>query len=195
MLIVLYGREKRITIMAKRIPLSENSFLAHLFSPKRNPQPSGIRKTELKGLKGGRTKARLNAFNRMSPFNQELLKRSGQRDAYLRGEATLADAKSSLRPKAIAQKLAKPLRTKTKYKPSGMTGLDRMIAEHLKKTVRAEGKNVNDRTVEDEIVWLDNGTEAMTGWSYGKIKYAGRKGSEYERVDSVGKTHNPFWYH
>ncbi len=182
--------------MAKRIPLSDNSFLAHLFSPKKNPQPSGIRKTELKGLKGGRTKARLNAFNRMSPFNQELLKRSGQREAYLKGESSLAEAKATLRPKAVQAKLARPLRTKPiKYKPSGMTGLDRMIAEHLKKTVRAEGKNVNDRTVENEIVWLDNGTDQMTTWSYGKIKYAGRKGSEYERVDTDGRIHNPFWYH
>lgn len=181
--------------MAKRIPLSEQSFLAHVFAPKRNPLPSGIRKTTLKGTRGGRTTGRLAAFNRMSPFNQELLKRSGQREAYLRGQASLADAKAALRPKAIAANLAKPLRSAKKIASGRITALDRMIAEHLKRTVRAEGKDVNDRTVENQMVWLDNGTDAMTTWSYGQVKYAGRKGSEYERVDTEGVTHNPFWYH
>lgn len=181
--------------MPKRIPLNDSSFLGHVFSPKKNPVPSGIRKTSLKGLKGGRTKARLNAFNRMSPFNQELLKRSGQRDAYLRGEASLRDAKETLRPKAILAKVARPLRG-AKVHVSRETSLDRAIAERLKKVVRDAGRPVNHTAVDSNIVHLGNdASEQMTMWSYGEFKHAGRKGSEYEYVDSSGNTRNPLWYH
>lgn len=180
--------------MAKRIPLSENSFLGHVFSPKKNPVPSGIRKTSLVGLKGGRTKARLNAFNRMSPVNQEILKRSGQRDAYLRGEATLADAKRSLRPKAIALKLAKPLRTKA-YQPAGgsLTGLDRTIADRLKSVVREAGKDVNSRNVDQRMKQLKSPTRDMTKWSYSQFAHAARA-PEYTTEDDEGNAFNPFWY-
>lgn len=188
--------------MAKRPSLSDKSFLAHLFSPKKNALPSGLRKITLKGLGGGRKAARLKSFNGMSAANQEVLKRSGLRDAYLKGDASLADAKSVLRPQAIALGAAKPVRVRGRVSretslPSKLmrTALDIRIAAHLKTTVRAEGKNVNDRTVEQEMIWLDNGSEDMTKWSYGQIKYAGRKDSEYNRWDDDGVKHNPFWYH
>jgi hypothetical protein len=71
-----------------------------------------------------------------------------------------------------------------------------MIAEHLKRTVRSAGRSVNNRKVDAEIVWLgDNASEDMLRWDYGKFKYAGRKGSEYEQRDEFGKIHNPLWYH
>jgi hypothetical protein len=183
--------------MAKRPGLSEDTFLAHLFSPSKQPLPSGLRKTTLKGTKG-QTKSRLNAFNRMAPFKQEVLKRSGTRDSYLRGQTTLADAKRALRPQAIAKKLAKP--TKQRIKPTPVSDrrrkLDEYIAAHLKRTVRNAGRPVNDRTVDAEIVWLgDDADTDMLLWGYGQIKYAGRKGSEYEKHDDDGHTHNPFWYH
>jgi hypothetical protein len=182
--------------MPKRPPLNDKTFLAHVYSPKKNPAPSGIRKTTLKSLAGGRSKARLNAFNKMSPVNQELLKRSGMRDAYLKGQASIADAKRTLRDKAVDLKIVKPLRSrKTATKGRVLTSLDKMIATHLKTTLRAEGKNVNDRTVEAEIVYLgDNADTQILKWDYGRIKHAGRRGSEYE-VEVDGATHNPFWYH
>ena len=184
--------------MAKRPRLSEDSFLAHLFSPKKQPLPTGLRKATLKGTKGQRS-TRLKAFNQMNPFNQEVLKRSGTRDSYLRGDSTLADAKRALRPQAIAKKLAKPVRNRVKPAPilsDRRKRLEQYIAEHLKKELRFARVPVNDRTVDAEIVWLgDNADEDMLGWSYGKIKYAGRRNSEYEVADNYGRTHNPFWYH
>lgn len=176
--------------MAKRPALSNESFLGYLFSPKKHPLPAGIRKTTLKGLKGGRKKARLTSFNRMSPASQETLRRSGLREAYLRGEASLADAKSALRPQAVNLKLARPLRTK----PKRQTALDRMIQDRFISKMRASGRPVNMRTVEQEELWLVP-TEDMLTWQAQDFRYAGRKGSEYEREDDDGTKHNPFWYH
>lgn len=181
--------------MAKRPPLSDESFLGHLFGPKKHELPTGIRKTTLKGSKGQR-KARVAAFNRMTPFKQELLKRSGKRDAYLRGEATLADAKNSLRPAAIAKKLARPLRGKP-FKPILETPLDRRIANYI--IVKVGGtteKPVNPHTVFEQNPYLGaNADEGMLHWSARDLKHAGRAGSEYEVIDDNGVTHNPFWYH
>lgn len=182
--------------MAKRPKLSDESFLAHLFSPSKQPLPSGLRKTTLKGSKGQR-RSRLLSYNRMDPFKQEVLKRSGTRDSYLRGESTLADAKRALRPQAIAKAIAKPVKPRGKVTPvtDRRKRLDAYIAEHIKKTVRHTGR-LDERTVDAEIVWLgDDADNSMADWSYGQIKYAGRKGSEYDRFDDTGRRHNPFWYH
>src|ERR1700750_76770 len=119
--------------MAKRPGLSEDSFLAHLFSPAKTPLPSGIRKTKLKGTKG-QSKGRVAAFNRMTPFKQEMLKRAGLRDQYLRGNASLADAKKALRPKAESKGLAKILRPrlpKTASPQVTLTPLDIRIARYM----------------------------------------------------------------
>lgn len=195
MIMVLHTKGRK-HIMAKRPPLTDKSFLASLFSPKKNPLPAGIRKTTLKGLKGGRKASRLAAFNRMSPKSQETLKQAGLRDAYLTGNATLTDAKKTLRPRAIAFGVARPTKAAAAKGKTIRTGLDKMIAEHLKRTVRAAGRPVNTSTVDAEIVWLgDNADEGMLKWGYGQIKHAGRKGSEYEQRDEFGKIHNPLWYH
>lgn len=176
--------------MATRPKLSDESFLGHLFSPSKTPLPSGIRKTKLKGLTGQR-KTRVAAFNRMTPFKQELLKRSGTRDSYLRGETTLADAKRTLRPKAIAKGLARPLRTAKTI----ITDLDKRIARYLITKLSDDGIQVNVQTIAEENEYLGaNADEGMLRWDTGRLKYAGRSGSEYEVYDN-GRKHNPFWYH
>lgn len=180
--------------MAKRPRLSEQSFLAHLFSPKKNPSPTGIRKTHLSGVKGGRSKGRLAAFNRMSPVSQELLKRSGLREAYLRGEAKLSDAKTALRPAGIRLGVAKPVRPRIP-RVVIRTDLDARVAQHLKYVIRAEGRHVNERTVDRNVVYIpDDERVDVLDWDYGKVKYAGRKGSDYE-IFVDGAKRNPFWYH
>lgn len=179
--------------MAKRPQLSELSFLGHLFSPKKHAVPTGIRKTTLKG-KAGQKRGRIAAFNRMAPFKQELLKRSGTRDSYLRGETTLADAKSALRPKGLAAGIARPLR-QPKTPPAGMTPLDVRVLSYTTTKLREHGRQVNLRTVNAQLPFFgDNADEEMLRWDIGGIKHAGRQGSEYEVVVD-GVTHNPFWYH
>lgn len=176
--------------MASRPKLSDESFLGHLFGPKKNPLPSGLRKTTLKGAKG-HTKGRVAAFNRMTPFKQELLKRSGTRDSYLRGQSTLAEAKAALRPAAIAKKIARPLKASTRI----ITDLDKRIGRYLITKLSGEGKQVNVRTVAEENEYLSvNADEGMLHWDTGRLKHAGRQGSEYEVWDN-GVKHNPFWYH
>lgn len=88
----------------------QEAFLAFLFNPKRKPKPTGLRARPLKGLKGGRKAGRLAAYNRMSAVNQELLKQSGLRDEYLRGEFSLKEARAKLRDRAVNLGLAKPTR-------------------------------------------------------------------------------------
>lgn len=91
--------------------LNLNTLLAHIFGPKRNPKPAGLRAVKLKGLRGGRKAGRLAAFNRMDPVNQEMLKRSGDREEYLKGNKTLAEIKKGIREQAVELGLAKPPRT------------------------------------------------------------------------------------
>lgn len=181
--------------MVKRPKLSDTSFLGYLFSPKKNPLPTGIRKTTLKG-KAGQKKGRIAAFNRMAPAKQELLKRSGTRDSYLRGETTLRDAKEALRPQAVSHGIAKPLRQRAKTPAAGMTALDIRVLQYTTGKLREHGKQVNMRTVNAQLPFFgDMADEEMLRWDIGEIKHAGRKGSEYETVDAGGVTHNPFWYH
>lgn len=182
-----------------RPPLSEQSFLAHVFGPKKNPLPTGLRKRTFVGAKG-RKVSRLNAFNKMSALKQEVLNRAGLREDYLRGDLTYTDVKRRLRTQAVARGVVKPLRTRTRPRSGGNVVVDRrarleaMIAMHLGNTVAAAGRYPNWRTIEEQNEYLDQPREEMTRWDYGQFKYAGRRGSEYERVDN-GRTHNPFWYH
>lgn len=173
--------------------LSDESFLAFLFHPKKHSQPAGIRKTTLVGVKGGRSKSRLRAFNRMPAASQETLRRAGLRESYLKGESTLADAKRKLRPQAIALNVAKPVRARgSRHVP--LSGLKQIIAAHIKQTLRSDGRIVVDDTVDDENEFLENPEIAMTSWSSAQIRHAGREGSGYD-VYVGGKRHNPFFYH
>lgn len=182
--------------MAKRPPLSEQSFLAHLFGPKRSPLPTGLRKRHLSGLSGDRKKVRLAAFNRMSPFSQELLSRAGLRDAYLRGEAKLSEAKAKLRPRGIVLGVAKPVRHRT----LGViirTNHDALVARHLKTELAAEHKWYNSQHIDENVTLIPTAGadyDETLRWGYSDIKYAGREGSEYE-VFVDGALRNPFWYH
>lgn len=185
--------------MAKRPALSENSFLGFLFKPSKNQQPSGLRHNTLTG-RTGRNPRRLRAYNKLSAVQQETLKRSGQREAYLKGETTLAKAKAALRPTAIQLGITKPVRSRTKPAPARdstpegrRVRLEAMIQKHLRTVIVDAGRPWNQQTSDAEIVYIEPENEMMD-WTYGQVSYAGRRGSEYETfVD--GKLHNPFWYH
>jgi hypothetical protein len=183
--------------MAQRPRLTDESFLAHLFHPKKNAVPTGLRKTHLSSSTG-RSKARLRSYNRMSAVNQETLKRTGQRDAYLKGETTLGKAKASLRDAAIRVGVAKPVRIRTT--PRGTVtrpGLANMLAQHIKNVMIDAGRPVNTVAVDIGSDYYDEAGVPVADaikWDYGQLKYAGRKGSEYE-ISVNGQTRNPLWYH
>lgn len=178
--------------MAKRPKLSEDSFLKHLFAPSKNPLPSGIRKRKLVGTKG-RTKRRLAAYNRMSGANQELLQRAGLRDEYLAGNATLSDARRTLRTTAVEKGIAHPLRQPVTGGPS--RSLDDLVAGYVYRSMTGDLRpTVNYDHIRSNITHLPpNVKPNVLKWSPGKIKaYA----SNDENKVWNGNTHiNPLWYH
>lgn len=185
--------------MAIRPTLTDESFLAYLFRPSKNEKPTGLRKRSLKGSKG-HSKARLRSYNRMSAVNQAVIDRSGQRDAYLKGEVSFLNLKGQLRQQAVSKRIAKAPRQRRKSTPTQQplfkeTPLDRLVQAHLQRTLNAEGRPFNQQESDKQIVYMqtDDGHDALT-WDYGRIRYAGRAGSEYEVVED-GVRHNPFWYH
>jgi hypothetical protein len=181
--------------MAKRPTLTEDTFLKHLFSPKRNALPTGIRKSALKPARG-RTNARVASHNRMSGASQEILRRSGLRDAYLKGQASLADAKRALRQVAVEKGLARPLRTRAgkpthKWTP---TSLDATIAVHVVKALRDSGRPVNIDRVHDHVKYLDDDIKVqVVRWPVARIRaYA----SDSDNIIEIPgeKPFNPLWY-
>lgn len=183
----------------RRPILSDTSFLAHLFSPKKNPQPTGIRKKTLKGLKG-QSKSRVAAFNRMSPVNQELLKRSGLRDLYLRGDASLTDARRSVRPRAVEYGVARPLAANRPVLrvPRPMTHREQVnaqVARHIKRTLADSNKRFNAVKISERVPRIpDYIVEFVGDWDYHQISDAARKGSPFDVIEDGEITFNPFWY-
>lgn len=182
--------------MPQRPKLSFTSFLANLFSPAKNLLPTGLRKRPVKAA-SSRKSVRVAAYNRMSAQKQEMLFQSGLREAYLRGDATLRDAKEALRPKGIAVGVAKPLRNKRVVdRRARRRALDAFIAAHLTHVIRDAGRPARDDTITKGVQYIpDEEYEAARYITYTELKYKGRKGSEYEIILPDGTVYNPYWYH
>lgn len=178
--------------MAKRPALTEDSFLKHIFSPKKNAQPTGLRKRTLSGLKG-RKKARLTAWNKMPATNQAILDRTGNREAYLRGEVSIADAKRQLRLKAVDKGFVKPLKGATQT--TGVRTNGWQVFHHLNnlnqrdKDPRQIAKRVNYMTESQR-------RKALTFKSEENIAAAAspQYADEDDWVEIDGHTQNVFWY-
>lgn len=177
----------------KRPILSDQSFLAHLFAPAKNPLPVGIRKRALKSSKGY-VKRRLTSYNNMSGRSQELLRQSGLRDSYLRGESTLKDAKTALRPKAVQYGIAKPLKSDIRFQRPDLVSLDQRIATHIVTTLRGDGRSVNADVITSRVKHLPSKIKSqVTTWSSGKIRaYAGDENNIITVDDET--VFNPLWY-
>lgn len=181
--------------MAKRPGLNDDSFLGHLFAPKKNALPSGIRKRPITGTKG-RVKGRVTSYNRMSPVSQEILRRSGLRDSYLKGETSLADARGALRDKAVSKSLVKP--TKAQLAKSrqriGTTALDTMITAHVIHEMRQAGYTIDGGAVASRVPYMPQKDKVQaTKWKVGQIRaYAG---DDDNVIIIDGEEFNPLWYH
>lgn len=177
--------------MAKRPALTENNLLAHIFSPKKNALPSGLRARDIAFTKG-RKKARVNAYNKMPAIKQEILKRSGQREAFLKGEITFTDAKKALRPKAEQAGVVKPVRQRVpKAKPiSRRAALDGQNALAILNTLRRAGKEPNVARVVAGMAFVqEDDIEELT---YSQI--ADRASDPSYEMESGGTRFNPYWY-
>jgi hypothetical protein len=178
--------------MAKRPALTEDSFLKHLFSPKKNALPTGIRKRPIVSSKG-RSKSRVAAYNRMSAQSQELLRRSGQRDAYLRGDASLKDARAILRETAVGKGIAKPVRRAGKPAPIVGTTLDGIIANHVIRELKDAGYTPHRANIYDRSQHLpDDIKPDVVKWKVGQIRAYAGDGTNVVIVD--GESFNPLWY-
>lgn len=181
--------------MPNRPTLNDESFLRFLFSPKKNQKPTGLRARSLVPGKG-RAKGRVASYNRMSAVNQEMLKRSGQRDAYLKGEISLAEARKSVRQTAVDRGFARPLpgmqprRTATARRRN----LDAFVASRIVHGLRGEGRNPRVATVVRNVQWLPDDVYDRVDQMSGRdmIAYATDNDNE---ILIGGKKFNPLWYH
>lgn len=188
-----------------RSRLTLHSFLAHVFSPKKNPQPTGLRRSTLKVTKG-RKVARVNAFNKMTTVKQQILTYSGRREQYLRGEITFTDSKRSLRNDAVQRGVVKPLRRKY---GSGRDELKRRIADLIWQKTRTlqptdfqrrlGTTRSNKQHIEDNVMnYLDDPEPEMLQWDLGDIQTAAKgyevNGRRYVVFEGTTER-NPFWYH
>lgn len=188
--------------------LSFESFLAHVFSPRKNAQPTGLRKTILKFTKG-RRKARVNAFNKMTSVKQNVLSYSGNREKYLRGEITFTDAKRSLRNDATQRGIVKPLRRKYGQGENRSDALKRRIADILWKETRPRvptsyqrykglSPTSKDKIEENVVRYLDDPEPEMLTWDFGTFQQAAKgyevNGRRYLVFEGSAER-NPFWYH
>ncbi len=178
--------------MAKRPALTENSFLAHLFSPKKNPLPTGLRARPVVQSKG-RKVARVNAYNKLPALKQEVLKRSGKRDAFLRGEVTYTDAKKALRGTAVERGVVKPVRTRAPKPQPLSKGRARSgeVAQFLMYQLRRADKDYDPATVVAGSMFIDD--PDVTSLDYQGIK---DRASDPDYMITVnGSSFNPYWYH
>jgi hypothetical protein len=186
--------------MARKPPFTMTSFLSHLFKPSKNPQPSGLTTKRLKGLRGGRRRSRLTAFNAMKPVNQRLLEESGQRESYLRGETTLAEARRKLRQTAVNLGIAKPVRpraTPPEFHAAPISRAEQIrsqIDRFLVQTLTTAGKKVNPNTVRKYSPYIPEWViEDVPTWDAGQIADAASHGSIFDRAEGAAMV-NPFWY-
>lgn len=182
----------------KRPKLSLSSFLKHLFAPKTNALPTGIRARKLVGTKG-RSKARLAAYNRMSGASQEVLRQAGLREEYLKGQSSLKDARGILRAKALQQGYAKPTkREKQEAIDAGKftthVELATWAASRIGSKLREVGRQPNyERMVKNLTFLTDQSLVRAVEMEIGEIRQlAGDDDLLITLPD--GRKINPFWY-
>lgn len=176
----------------RRPALSDASFLAHIFSPKKNPKPTGLRKRILKGSKGQR-KARINAYNRMTAEKQAVIDRAGHRDSFLRGETTYTDSKRTLRETGVSQGILKPLRQRNRPISQGQQLYDDVVVDHLIDEGLDELAGWNERHVRQRLRVTTRVTkrQILAATKAEIRRNAKRRSIEFEDEYDF----NPWWYH
>lgn len=175
-----------------RPALSDASFLAHIFSPSKNPKPTGLRHRILKGSKGQR-KARINAYNKMPAEKQAVIDRSGMRDRYLKGEVTYTDSKKALRESGVQQGLVKPLRQRQPPISAGQQVYDSAVVQHYRDVGLAQSKDWNERKFRSRLAATSRvDKRQMLIASRAEI----RRNATRQKEDFADEyDFNPWWYH
>jgi hypothetical protein len=175
--------------------LTDETFLSFLFKPSKNPKPTGLRKTALSGLQGGRRKARLTAFNKMPAEKQAVIRRSGSLEEYLRGQVTYTDAKRSLRSEAVSLGIVKPLPAAQRPIVHVQFASTRLTIAHLINEL-GHGKVNVPRTAKR----LDKVSEAVkrevrrSDRETIRRRASGHDDQDWMIQADDGETFNPYWY-
>lgn len=134
--------------MPKRPELSPESFLASVFRPSKNPRPIGLRKRTV-AKTSNRRAARVRSYNKFDAVKQEILERTGNREAYLRGEVSLADARQTLREDAVRRGVARPYVPRSRLRMDAMRNIERLARQ---RPVRAGQSSVNITRIATNVV-------------------------------------------
>jgi hypothetical protein len=177
----------------RRPALSDATFFAHLFSPRKNPKPTGLRHRILKGTKGQRV-ARINAYNKMPAEKQAVIDRAGNRESFLRGEVTFTDSKRKLRETAVQLGIVKPVRQRMPPISKGQQVYDQAVVEHLKDEGLDSAEHWNERNVRKRLAVTKRITkrDILASDRATLRRQAARRPSDFE---DDGYDFNPYWYH
>lgn len=192
--------------MAARLTLSDESFIRHIFQPSKNPLPVGLKKRHASHGKG-RVARRVRSFNKLAPKQQYILDKTGQREAYLRGDVTVAAARQRLRNEGIREGWAKPPRPRislndrvvdhiatTQYRHTGRmpdaqnlrARVERMTPEQKAKAVDITWTNLIKAAKDRSQMRPPPATPSI---GLGGDDYD-EEGDDYYPDDDI----NPFWY-
>lgn len=175
----------------RRPALNDATFLAHIFSPSKNPRPTGLRHRILKGAKGQR-KARINAYNKMPAEKQAVIDRSGNREKYLRGEVTYTDSKRSLRQSGVQAGHLKPVRRRLPKISAGQQIYDDAVVEHLKDEGLDQADRWDEANVRERLSTTTRVDKRQILSAPRSVirREAKRRADEFDDYDF-----NPWWYH
>ena len=167
--------------MARKPTLSNQSFLQSVFQPSKYQTPSGLRKRSASNIKG-RNARRVRAFNSLTPAKQAILDKANKREAYLRGETTLAQAKNSLRAEAVRNGWAKA--------PTRTTSIEHHISDLVQ---RATGRSLDPDKLHQRISAMtpEQRKEAST-ITFAELQQ--RASDNDNLTDTDDGDVNPFWY-
>lgn len=168
--------------MPRRPVLSDDSFLASVFRPSKNPRPVGLRKRTIAKTRARRT-SRVKSYNRFDATKQEILERTGNRERYLRGEVSLAEARQELRVDAIARGIAKPYVPTSERRRRAIANIERLAH---RRPVRLNQGSVNPLTIQTNVAYMSDRqlTRAINLQTYEDLLDASQDDDETLPVDA-----------
>lgn len=167
--------------MARKPALSNKSFLQSIFQPSKHQTPKGLRKRSATKT-SGRNARRVRAFNNLTPAKQAILDKANQREAYLRGDTTLTEAKNSLRAEAIRNGWTAPVTRTTS------------IEHHISSLVqRATGRNIDPDKLHQRVnAMTPEQRREASSLTFAELQQRASDNDNLIETDD-GDT-NPFWY-
>jgi hypothetical protein len=180
--------------------LTQESFLSYLFHPKTSKRPTGLRRHKVTSVRGGRKASRVRSYNLLDPVKQRVIDSVG-REAYLRGDLTLTEAKRHLRPTAIELGVAKPVKSRASRRiaeDQAAVGIIRAASQRNPFNRKGfEKSRINPRIVRGNVKKLTPSELALArDITYKELEYRATKSDDPRYTDVVtGEIRNPWWYH